>query len=679
MNFLKNIFRRGSGSIVQEPMAQTIEPVVEEEIAYGSCGDGMTWRLECGVLYIEGRGEIAGGAFADKENIYELVIAPGCSGIGEGAFQNCDELRKAALPTSIEWIGESAFEGCIMLEMCVPDSVVYIGDYAFDGVEDVDYRGPARFGGEWGDGGWYGENWRIGNDTLYVNVEGALPLQDFEDVGMKSPWYLKEHKINHVIIAPGCTVICRESFKGALGIESISIPDTVRQIEREAFSGCKGLRAVVIPEGIEEINSGCFCSCEALESISLPSTLKRIGDDAFSRCEKLSSIRIPESVTQVGEKAFSGCTALGAVEIPTGVKRLGLEVFFNCSGLQSLRMAEGLEKIEKNACRNCSSLKSLKIPASVKALDASALIAVPAEAISVAEDERAAYYIKDGMLFDRRAPVLLRCLDDKRGSIAIPEGTDKIGEHAFHGCKNIRELLFPATITEIGPFAFWGCTGLRSLNLPRSIDKIAKFAFSGCSALTHVEVPGNIKELGAYAFFECKGLRSVCLHEGLEIIGEAAFRDCKELRDIKFPETLKEIKPMNFAGCEHLRSVYVPAGVTKLYNNSFGKAHNMTEIVVDENNCCFSSTGGVLFDKAMSVLICCPAGKKGRYFIPEGVDRIVAEAFYHCAKLKKIMVPESVSVIGRDAFGNVAHTVYSGAWFRKIAALKLLCYNVRRK
>jgi hypothetical protein len=67
-----------------------------------------------------------------------------------------------------------------------------------------------------------------------------------------------------------------------------------------------------------------------------------------------------------------------------------------------------------------------------------------------------------------------------------------------------------------------------------------------------------------------------------------------------------------------------------------------TEIGVDENNPVFCSAEGVLFDKAMTTLICFPDGKKGKYSVPDGVIEIRRRAFDNCGELTSISFPQSL-------------------------------------
>lgn len=64
----------------------------------------------------------------------------------------------------------------------------------------------------------------------------------------------------------------------------------------------------------------------------------------------------------------------------------------------------------------------------------------------------------------------------------------------------------------------------------------------------------------------------------------------------------------------------------------------------------FKAVDGVLYSADMSELICCPAGKEGRFGIPAGVVRIADGAFFWCKTLSSVTIPEGVTEIGERAF-----------------------------
>lgn len=109
------------------------------------------------------------------------------------------------------------------------------------------------------------------------------------------------------------TTIGASAFKMSEA-KSITIPDTVTEIERFAFGLSTKLEIVNIPEGITTIKAHTFNGCLSLKEIELPKSLETIEIFAFDACA-FSEIEIPESVKLIEENAFAECTQLKKIVI----------------------------------------------------------------------------------------------------------------------------------------------------------------------------------------------------------------------------------------------------------------------------------------------------------------------------------------------------------------------------
>jgi len=68
----------------------------------------------------------------------------------------------------------------------------------------------------------------------------------------------------------------------------------------------------------------------------------------------------------------------------------------------------------------------------------------------------------------------------------------------------------------------------------------------------------------------------------------------------------------------------------KHWDYAFAYCSGLSSIVVDASNPAYSSLDGVLYDKAMTVLIQYPGGKSGGFTIPNSVTSIGEMAFLGC-------------------------------------------------
>ena len=123
-------------------------------------------------------------------------------------------------------------------------------------------------------------------------------------------------------------------FYNCTSLESITIPNSVKEIEEETFADCSSLKEITIPGSITEISLGAFEGCTSLKTIVILNGVKSIGDFAFADCTSLESITIPNSVTYIGEEAFRECTNSNlSIDIPSSVTNIDSHAFENVNNI----------------------------------------------------------------------------------------------------------------------------------------------------------------------------------------------------------------------------------------------------------------------------------------------------------------------------------------------------------
>lgn len=498
---------------------------------FGKCGDELSWIQEDDTLYIVGRGEIDEQAFYADQSIREVVIGAGCTGIGESAFESCYELREVELPEGLRCIGKKAFYECNELsavtlrdglleigkqafatyhnqnlKLHIPNSVTKIGKHAFLGVREIVYCGRA-----WDDVGWLAEqwvniheacdggNWKIKDNTLYVYVTGELPLEEvevlykgFPAMELKSPWQPYEDSFEHVVIAPGCTKIPRESFYYCRSLKTISIPGTVTEIERYAFSGCKCLTALEIPDSVTKIGESAFSELPNLIYNGPAQSDNNWGAEKWTRSEpKMKREPMPDLEHIKNHSKFKGTCGAN----------------FRYYLYEDILYLEGSgELVQDWNLWNCRVVLMLSM-ANVYGMT---------------------------KLFGAR-------------TIIIGEGCTGIGYRKFSSQDVDDWDGWGGTITAM-TFE-WAA---EKILLPESLQSIGKASFSGCNSLKEITIPKGVKKIGEWAFAGCERLSSVLLTEGLEEIGSCAFKNCRNLRYIKIPDSVTEIGEDAFEGVSHI-------------------------------------------------------------------------------------------------------------------------------
>jgi hypothetical protein len=316
-------------------------------------------------------------------------------------------------------------------------------------------------------------------------------------------------------------------------------------------------------------------------------------------------------------------------------------------------------------------------------------------------------------------------------AVTISNGVVGIWDHAFDQC-SLASVTIPASVNSIMDRAFAECANLTNIvvdganawysgtngvlfnksrsmliqcpagitgsyAVPAGVTIIESSAFRYCKMLTGVTLPEGVQEIRGTGFFGCFDLVTVSIPNSLTTIGFAAFMACGSLTNVVLSANVSLIEPSTFSGCSSLARITVdgsnttyastngvlfnkamtllmqcpggktgtftiPASVTSLGDRAFITSHTLVGIDVDVSNTVFSSVDGVLFSKDGTVLIQCPGGKPGDYSVPTNVVNIGERALASCDSLTSVTVPASVTNISERAFedGSFASVNFLG-------------------
>ncbi len=464
------------------------------------------------------------------------------------------------------------------------------------------------------------------------------------------------------------------AFAGCIGLKTVSIPATVEVISGlDPFAGCSSLTDInvyavegvgspkykseggvlienrstgaailrmpagrtgsyVIPDGIGEIAEGAFTD-SALASVTVSADVTKIGNDAFNRAASLKTVAFAlsrgdtEKELSIGKRAFAFCTALENITLPTRLSSLDLSKYYlNSSGA----FCESADY----AFVGCTALESVKVASGSHY-----------------------YSVVDGMIYSADGGQLIYCPTAKRGVVNIAPGTQSIASGAFVGCDLITEIVIPNTVTYIGEYAFSAIQigKLTFKGMGFSSVTVGDRAFANCTSLSEVmfEEGSQISVIGERAFLNCTSLKGFTITSSVVLIRDGAFENCKGLESVSFEggKRALEFGKGVFGGCTALTTVNIPANVSVI-PGIFGGCTSLKEVKVDKNNPYFTSQGGVVFNKDKTEIIYFPQGKGGEYAIPDTVTSVAAGVFAGNRSLTALVIPNTVSYIGEEAFKN---------------------------
>ena len=258
--------------------------------------------------------------------------------------------------------------------------------------------------------------------------------------------------------------------------------------------------------------------------------------------------------------------------------------------------------------------------------------------------------------------------------VIIPEELDGIrvtgiGDYAFLGKTNLKEITINENIENIGKNPFDTCINLTDINISVNhptlefIDNALIYkpekrlvSYLSTSEENKYEISKEIKVIGDSAFSECENLKEITIPDSVVYIGNYAFLKCENLKEISIPEGLRLIGKSTFYGCKNLTKINIPASVKFIDNSAFYFCENLTEINIPDDVQSIGDRAFIFCDKLTEVNV------------PDGTQAIGYRAFYACKNLTKINIPASVKYIGEEAFDMcfmLTATVEKGSFAEK--------------
>jgi hypothetical protein len=340
-------------------------------------------------ITVIGKGELDKNSLsAFKSTLVTLSVGDGITKIADSAFKNFSMLNGITLSTSVKTIGKSAFEGCSSLRtVSLYDSgVTEIGNRAFygSGVESFAGGSSLRIIGE--------EAFaktrirtlelsetqvsEIGKKALYgcerldtVRLPGSVEKIAEEAFSYCSRLYS--------IALSGVDEIGKRAFKDCDSLTEVTLTG-VKTIGEEAFFDTN-IVELYIENGCTSIGKAAFKSCVQLDTLSIPQSVKEIGKEAFGGCRSLRALQIPfvgtskdsatklsalgyvgslrrivvTDATKLVKEAFEGCSNLDELMLSGTIKEIGNDILCDSYSIDYVYMPISLQKFEEKFPEGC--------------------------------------------------------------------------------------------------------------------------------------------------------------------------------------------------------------------------------------------------------------------------------------------------------------------------------------
>ncbi|MDO4543824.1 MAG: leucine-rich repeat protein [Clostridia bacterium] len=313
-------------------------------------------------------------------------------------------------------------------------------------------------------------------------------------------------------------------------------------------------------------------------------------------------------VTGIADYAFSEAANVKKFILPEGIKRIGEYAFSECSRLTEVQMGAAVELIGENAFYECSLLERIVI-----------------------DDENAFYADDDGVLYDKEGKTLiLYPKGNSRTSYKLLDSTETIPAEAFYEAYALVSVEIGAKVSKIGELAFNSCPMLEQISV--SEENTSYKSVGGCL----LSKDGKV----FYQYPIGNTRTGFTIPDGVETIMDEAFCSAWALEDIVIPNSVVDIRGGAFSATSWLDNQ--PEGTVYAGLVAYGKKESYASIDVDEN---------------------------GALLLREGTRGIAENAFSECDSIKIVEIPDSVEVIGANAFSRCqTETASIGSGVRQIGA-----------
>ena len=452
---------------------------------------------------------------------------------------------------------------------------------------------------------------------LVIDGTGKMASKQVTNV----PWQSKRGTIKSVFIGKDVTSISDCSFYLLTNLTDVEFESgsALMSVGGSAFYACSSLESIVLPESVRNIYGNAFFQCPNLKSVYIPDNVSYIGTTAFNKTpnvvlsvdydsyakryaesqgiayverkapmsgtcgkdltwtlsgggvltisgkgsmtpfasaseapwnaytEDIRILKIGADVTYLADHAFVGCRKLEDVIFESGSKLtvIGGSSFYKCTSLTDITLPEGLNIAYGNAFAGCTSLSNVYVPNSVFSLYPTTFSSDSNVVLNVGYNSYAKKFAVDNKIN------YVERLNTKCGENAVWTLTS-------NGVLNITGsgAMFNFASASDAPW-YSVRSNIRTVNIASGITSVSDFAFSDCQNLLKVNFAEDSK---------------------LTVIGGSAFLNCQTLTSIVLPESVKVIYGNAFNGCATLSYVYIPDNATQMYKSAFA---NCPEVKLD--------------------------------------------------------------------------------------------------
>ena len=361
------------------------------------------------------------------------------------------------------------------------------------------------------------------------------------------------------------------------------------------------------------------CPVDAPFEVVLPEGLRALDADAFADCYYAAKVTLPATLEIIPEDCFDRISA--EIDFPNGNPRYSCENGFL------------INNTTQTLLYTAPSSHGNPLPAVRRLGDCS----------------------------------LMNWLWDDDDDPVLPDTLESVGSHIFYDCC-VTRVTFPDGVTELSPYTFHS-TDLQEVHLPASLREIPDFCFWNCQ-LTALTIPDGVTHIGAQAFngFTGEIIQAVTLPASVEFVGYRAFPDECDVTALNpqvhfetAAEYAERIPEYDWYGDEAADALYSDGlfdyelssrGAVLLDCSRFFNQPEVPDVLEIP-----SELGGTpvvaIAANALNTSESCADSLLFGIVLPEGVQRVEADAFQCCHAATQISFPSTLTMLAEGSFFHV--------------------------
>lgn len=349
---------------------------------------------------------------------------------------------------------------------------------------------------------------------------------------------------------------------------------------------------------------------------------------------------------------------------------------------------EGLRALDADTFADCFYAANVTLPATLEIIPEDCFDRISAEIDFPNGNPR--YSCENGFLIDNTTQTLLYTAPSSHGNPlpavrrlgdcslmnwlwdddddpVLPDTLESVGSYIFYDC-GVTRVTFPDGITELSPYTFY-CTDLQEVHLPASLREIPDYCFWNCQLIA-LTIPDGVTRIGAHAvdWFTGEIIGAVTLPASVEFVGYRAFPDECDVTALNpqvhfetATEYAERIPEYDWYGDEAADVLYSDGlfdyelssrGAVLLDCSRFLNQPEVPDVLEIP-----AELGGTpvvaIAANALNTSESCADSLLFGIVLPEGVQRVEADAFQCCHAATQISFPSTLTMLAEGSFFHV--------------------------